>query len=175
ELQKLQAQTREEEKKQNRRVSLSEPEARKMKHGDGAIAPSYNAQISTDAKQKVVVGVPLSQETPGTSLLEPSGEEGARTLRRAPGQRVVDGGYTNRQTIEAMEERGLDLVGSLTSPADRIAGSMKAAGIAPEFWPRKFVWDEATNTLRCPAGQQLAYVGQVNKRENEYRQYRARE
>ncbi|MCP5111933.1 MAG: IS1182 family transposase, partial [bacterium] len=175
ELQKLQAQTREEEKKQNRRVSLTEPEARKMKHGDGAIAPSYNAQISTDAKQKVVVGVHLSQETTDNSLLEPSVEEVERNLGRAPGQMVVDGGYTNRQTIEAMEQRGMDLVGSLTSPEARIAGSMKAAGIAPEFWPQKFVWDEATNTLRCPAGQQLVYIGQTNKRENEYRRYRARE
>ncbi|MCP5117800.1 MAG: hypothetical protein GY953_43835, partial [bacterium] len=122
ELQKLQAQTREEEKKQNRRVSLTEPEARKMKHGDGGIAPSYNAQISTDAEQKVVVGVHLSQETTDNSLLEPSVEEVERNLGRAPGQMVVDGGYTNRQTIEAMEQRGLDLVGSLTSPAARIAG-----------------------------------------------------
>ena len=30
------------------RVSLSEPEARRMKHGDNAIAPSYNAQLTTE-------------------------------------------------------------------------------------------------------------------------------
>ncbi len=174
ELQTLHAATTDEEKKQNRRVSLSEPEARQMKHGDRAIAPSYNAQISTDAEQKVVVGVHLSQDTTDNSLLEPSMEEVKRNLGRDPQQVVVDGGYTNRQTMEAMEQREVDLIGSLTDPEDRTAGAMKAAGIEREFWPQKFVWDEATNTLRCPAGQQLPYVGQVKKRGNEYRQYRAR-
>jgi hypothetical protein len=34
------------------RVSVQEPEARNMKHGDNAIAPSYNAQITTDTKPR---------------------------------------------------------------------------------------------------------------------------
>jgi len=175
ELRALQAATKEEEKAKNRRVSLSEPEARMMKHGDGGIAPSYNAQISTDAEQKVVVGVHLSQETTDAGLLEPSVEEVERNLGRAPKQVVVDGGYTNRQTMEAMDKRAVDLIGSLSDPEGRTRASMKAAGIDEDFWPQKFVWDEATNTLRCPAGQQLPFVGKRKKRGNEYRQFQARE
>jgi len=32
-----------------------------MRHGDGAIAPSYNVQFTTDAAQGLVVGVAVSQ------------------------------------------------------------------------------------------------------------------
>lgn len=39
------------------RVSMTEPEARVMKHGDNAITPAWNLQISTDAKQKAIVGI----------------------------------------------------------------------------------------------------------------------
>jgi hypothetical protein len=49
-LAKLQQQHKREEQQQDVRVSLSEPEARLMKHGDNAIAPSYNVQLSTDAR-----------------------------------------------------------------------------------------------------------------------------
>jgi len=54
-LKKIQANVKEAEK-DGLRVSLSEAEARKMKHGDNAIAPSYNTQVSTDAESGVIVG-----------------------------------------------------------------------------------------------------------------------
>jgi hypothetical protein len=42
-------------------VSLTEPEARVMKHGDGSLAPSYNVQLSTDAANQIIVGVQVTQ------------------------------------------------------------------------------------------------------------------
>ncbi len=53
ELEALQAEVPEAEKPEVR-VSLVEPEARRMKHGDHAIAPSYNAQITTEASHKLI-------------------------------------------------------------------------------------------------------------------------
>src|SRR5260370_838349 len=61
-LQAMQAGKKEEEKA-DARVSLTEPEARWMKHGDNAMAPSYNVQISTDARQTVIVGMHLTQDS----------------------------------------------------------------------------------------------------------------
>ena len=48
-LHKLQAKLQE-AKKERARVSSSEAEARQMKHGDHAIAPSYNLQVSTGCR-----------------------------------------------------------------------------------------------------------------------------
>src|SRR5207245_1063540 len=50
----------EQAKKQNEtkpaQVSISDPDARFMRQGDGAIAPSYNVQFTTDTAQGLVVG-----------------------------------------------------------------------------------------------------------------------
>jgi len=56
ELKEIQAGKDKEEEREQARVSLTEPEARVMKHGDHALAPSYNVQISTDVKKTIVVG-----------------------------------------------------------------------------------------------------------------------
>jgi len=55
-------QTRTAEEKPQARVSLTDPEARIMKQNDGGFAPSYNVQLTTDAKQTVIVGVAVTQE-----------------------------------------------------------------------------------------------------------------
>ena len=102
ELEKIQA----EQKPPDRaaaRVSITEPEARRMKHGDNAIAPSYNVQISTDAKAKAVVGIHLSQCSSDARSLPAAVEQIEENLGRKPDRVVVDGGFTNRDNMEAMQ------------------------------------------------------------------------
>lgn len=156
------------------RVSMTEPEARVMKHGDHAIVPSYNAQLSTDAKRTVVLSAVVTQAASDARELPAAVEAIQEKLGRKPGQVVVDGGFTNRETIVAMQEQGVEMIGSLPAPEERTAAAMKAAGIDPAFGPMSFVWDETTNTLQCRAGKQLPYVGQSKKRGNIYQQYRSR-
>src|SRR5205823_11756512 len=48
ELKKIRAGKDSESERQQARVSLTEPEARIMKHGDQAMGPGYNVQLSTD-------------------------------------------------------------------------------------------------------------------------------
>ncbi len=55
------------------------------------------------------------------------------------------------------------MFGSLSNPEERSAAAMKGMGIDPAFAPKFFIWDEATNTMRCPAEKQLDYVGQSRK------------
>ena len=172
ELTALQAEEKTEKEKAEVRVSLTEPEARKMKHGDNAIAPSYNAQISTEADNKIIVGAHLSQCSSDSQAM-PAVEQMEQNLGQKPEQVVVDGGYTNRGSMEAMAEQHIDLIGSMADPAERSAAAMKASGIDPAFAPQFFVWDQASNTLRCPAEKLLDYKEQSRKNGNVYRQYQA--
>jgi hypothetical protein len=174
ELQELQAQEKTEGEKQQVRVSLSEPEARLMKHGDQAIAPSYNAQISTDAERTIIVGAQLSQCSSDAASLLPALEEVEQKLGRKPDQVVVDGGYTNRSNIVACAAQGIDLVGSLPDPAERSAAAMQAQGIAVEFAPSHFRILDGGERLECPAGCVLPRLRQNRKRGDLYQQYRAR-
>ena len=173
ELDKIQQARKSEAERKQARVSLTEPEARLMKHGDHAIAPSYNAQVSTEAKAGVIVGVTLTQSAEDSAGLEPAINEIQNNLGREPKQVVADGGFTNRQSIEKMEERKIDFIGSLPDPRERSEAAMQSAGIHPQYAPHFFIFQEQSNTLQCPAGQQLEYVGQSRKRGNHYRQYRA--
>lgn len=169
----LQQSKKSEEEQQRARVSMSEPEARMMKHGDNAIAPSYNVQVSTDAVAGVIVGVRVTQSADDSHELVPAVDEVKKNLGQDPQQVVADGGFTNRQSIVQMQERKVDFMGSLPDPAERSEAAMKSQGIDPKFAPHFFILQPENKSLQCPAGKQLAYVGQSRKRGNLYRQYRA--
>jgi transposase len=173
ELTVLQAEKKEDEKSEVR-VSTSEPQARLMKHGDHAIAPSYNAQISTDAAHKIIVGVHLSQCSSDAQSLLPAIEEVEENLGRTPPQVVVDGGFTNRNNIVECAEQQIDLVGSLPDPKERSAAAMKALGISPEFAPAEFRILDSGERLECPAGSTLEKLKKNRKHGDLYQQYRAR-
>lgn len=162
-----------ERERQAARVSLTEPEARIMKHGDQAIAPSYNLQISTDTSHTIIVGAHLSQSSSDSASLLPAMEQVKATMGRYPDKVVADGGFTNQTAITAMEEKQIDFYGSLASPEAKQAAAMKAAGIDPAFGPAAFVVLEEKKTLWCPAGKMLAYVRRSIKRETVYFQYQA--
>ncbi len=61
ELQKLQERRSGEKAKSKTRVSTSDPQARVLHHSDGGLSLSYNAQISTDAANGLIVGVAVTQ------------------------------------------------------------------------------------------------------------------
>lgn len=174
ELQSQAAECRSEDERQTVRVSVTEPEARWMKHGDHAIVPSYNAQISTDAEQKIIVGAHLSQCSSDAQSLVAALEEVEENLGRAPEQVVVDGGFTNRDNIVACAGKQIDLIGSLPKAEERSEAAMKAAGIDPAFAPHHFRILEEGKRLECPQGCVLHFVRQSRKREDVYQQYQAR-
>ncbi len=172
ELTNLQADKANESEQAATRVSVSEPEARMMKHGDNAFAPSYNVQVTTDATAGAIVGVHLSQSSDDSHSLEPAMDAVKENLGRDPVQAVVDGGFTNREAIEKADQRGIDLVGSLPDPKERSEAAMKGVGIDPHYAPHCFTILE-NNTLVCPEGKVLEHVGRKRKRGNQYQQYRA--
>jgi len=161
------------EEREQARVSLSEPEARIMKHGDGSIAPSYNVQLSTDAAHKVIVGMELTQCSSDSGSLAPAMDEVRNVMGRYPEAAVADGGFTNRESIAEMQTRAVPFYGSLSTVAARQAGAMKAAGIDPAFGPTAFTHDEEKRTLQCPAGKYLTYLRESRKRGDIYWQYQA--
>jgi transposase len=173
EMESLQGEKKTEAEKAGVRVSLSDPEARIMKHGDGAIGPAYNVQISTDAKEKVIVGMQVNQCSGDAPALEKALEDVQERMGRAPQQVVVDGGYTSKDNIILAEARKLDLIGSLGDPGQRVANAMKSSGIGAGFEPGAFVQIEGTKSLQCPAGKPLAYLRQSQKRHTRYAQYQA--
>ena len=76
---------------QQARVSVTDPEARVMKHADGGYVPSYNVQVSTDAAAGAIVGIGATQAGSDYRQLGDSVTRIEANLRAVPQQLVVDG------------------------------------------------------------------------------------
>jgi transposase len=155
------------------RASSSDPEARIMQ-SKGGFAPGYNVQISTDAAAKIIVGVGVSQAAADAAELVPAVERIEAYLGQTPQQIVVDQGFTNQATIEAMAATPLDLIGALPDPSTHSEAALRQRGVSPEFFPAAFVYDPVADCYTCPAGQTLAYEGKEKRGTATRYRYRAK-
>jgi transposase len=173
EMEKIRATKLSKAEKQEVRVSMTDPEARVMKQSDGGYAPSYNAQISTDAKEKVIVGVGVSQCGSDYEELVPAEEKVEETMGRAPEQMVTDGGFVSRENILAMKEKGIDFIGPMGVGVAQSAGQMKRRGVDPSFYPEVFHYEAVSDTYWCPAGKSLRPDGEEKRPGRTNYRYRA--
>jgi len=173
EMEKIRATKSSKAEKGEVRVSMTDPEARVMKQSDGGYAPSYNAQISTDAKEKVIVGVGVSQCGSDYEELVPAVEKVEEALGRVPEQMVTDGGFVSRENILAMKEKGIDFIGPMGVGVAQSAGQMKRRGVDPSFYPEAFHYDAVRDTYRCPAEKRLRPDGEEKRPGRTNYKYRA--
>ena len=155
ELEKFRETKSDEQAKEQARVSLTDPQARIMKHSNGGFSPSYNVQLSTDATHGVVVGVGISQC--GNDLLEllPAVNRLEQNMGCKPQQVIADGGFTTRNNVLEMDRKGIDFVGSI--PQTDPSGSMKYRKVNEAFHSKAFVYEAEGNQYRCPAGEVLRH------------------
>jgi transposase len=146
------------DKRDEMRVSDSEPEARKMLQTDGGFAPSYNVQITTEAASKMVVGVAVVNAANDTQELVPALARLQQQYGVQPEQMVADGGYATRGNVEAATERKVQLIAPWKEDASREAGARKTNQLDPEFTPSQFVVVDEGEQLQCPAGQRLVQI-----------------
>ena len=173
EMEKIRATKSSTAEKQEVRVSMTDPEARVMKQSDGGYAPSYNVQISTDAKEKVIVGVEMSQCGSDYGELVPAEEKVEETMGRAPEQMVVDGGFVSRENILAMKEKGVDFIGPMGVGVAQSRGQLNRRGVNPAFYPEAFHYDAVSDTYLCPAGKILRADGEEKRLGRTNYKYRA--
>lgn len=150
-------QTRSAEEQEKARVSLTDPEARIMKQHDGGFAPSYNVQLTTDAKQTVIVSLDVTQESSDAEQLQPAIERVEEEAGQAPKQVIADGAYTSRENIVKMAGESIDLIGPALDGTVQKETLYKIRGVAPAFRPEAFCFDAVSNSYTCPAGKTLRY------------------
>ena len=162
-------------KREQMRVSDSEPEARKMLHSDGGFAPSYNVQITTETQSKMVVGIEVVNEVNDTQQLVPALDRVQKQYGSQPQQMVVDGGYATRDNVEAVEGRQVELVAPWKDDESREAGARKVNALELEFAPSQFKPMAEGKQLQCPAGHRLIQIKTRIHHEQTYGVYQARQ
>jgi hypothetical protein len=158
-LQQLEAATAPSEHK-DLRVSLSEAEARRMKHGDGGIAPSYNMQVTTEAQSRMIVGIGVSAAANDTQELLPAIERVEQYSGHKPATVIADNGYATRFNVEETAGQNIHLIAPWKEDHSREAGACSRNGIAAGFTPSKFRVQRGGQKLICPAGKALVVIQQ---------------
>jgi hypothetical protein len=104
EMAKLESQkeSREKGSKEQARVSMTDPETRKMKMGDGGFRPAYNVQFSTTTDAQVIVGVEVTNSGSDGGQLAPMNEQIYGRYDESPEETLVDGGFSTLKDIESL-------------------------------------------------------------------------
>jgi transposase len=125
-----------------------EPEARFMRMTNG-YAPAYNVQAAVDAEHAIIVAQQVTTEANDQRSLLPMAEAAKQALGTPERLHVVaDAGYSNGEHAERCESQGI----VPHAPTNR---AINNKGDGTLFDRRLFVYDEKTDTFRCPAGQTL--------------------
>ena len=87
------------------RASMTDPEARRMKMGDGGTRPAYNVQFSTANVGLVITGVEVTNVGSDAGEMAPMAEQHVRRYGKAPTEKLADGGFSTVDDIETMERK----------------------------------------------------------------------
>ena len=125
-----------------------EPEARFMRTTEGK-RPGYNVQTAVDAECGIIVAHAVTTEATDNRSLLPMAEA-AKQAVGDPGwlHVVADAGYSNGEQAAGCEAQGIEP----HVPANRAVNNQ---GDGTLFDRSEFPYDEASDTMRCPAGQRL--------------------
>jgi transposase len=100
------------EEESKMKISITDPECRKMKMGTGGFRPAYNVQFATSTKGRVVVGVEVvNTQDPGTMV--PMIKQVCKNLASIgcpmPSKWIADGIYANKSDVNLTAEYFKDI------------------------------------------------------------------
>ncbi len=109
------------------RGSTTDAQARVMAMADGGYRPAYNLQFKTDLREGFVVGIDVTNKSSDSGQLNAASEEIERRYGVRPLRLLADGGYANKEDIEAQHNKGIEVF----CPPPRSKGKLAAAQSIP--------------------------------------------
>jgi len=95
------------------RCSTTDPDARKMKMGDGGFRPAYNFQIATDGASRMIVAVDVTNSGSDRGEMDPMHQKVTTTYGKAPGKLLVDSAFATKDDITTVEQSGTRVVSTV--------------------------------------------------------------
>lgn len=112
----LQARSRDRRRRGAPRASITDPEARVMRMGDGGFRPSYNVQLASETEHQMVVGVAVTNSGSDAGAVEPLVQALEERTGVRPTEYLVDGGFATRETIDALAAKAICLYAPVPEP-----------------------------------------------------------
>ena len=127
-------------------VSLTDPDARKMKHLNGANEISHNVQIAVDDKNRMVVAVDAVSDAVDYAQFHPMSKQAKENLGVDSLIVLGDRGYFSGEQIDMAEKEGIIPV--VPKPERTSSPSM-------DFAHFRFVYDAENDVYICPQNRVL--------------------
>jgi transposase len=89
------------------RASTTDPEARRMKMGDGGFRPAYNVQFATTLDTLVITGVDVINAGSDGGQMDPMVEQIESEQGKLPEEYYADGSFSVKEDIENVSQRGV--------------------------------------------------------------------
>lgn len=106
-------------KKTEPRSSTTDPDARVMKMADGGFRPALNVHMVSDAETKVIAAVEVNNDGTDQRMAIPLAEQVEQRHQKRPTEWLADGGCLTLDGIEALAQRGTDVIGPVRPPRNK--------------------------------------------------------
>lgn len=132
-------------KKKEQQVSTTEPEARFMKFGgSAAFHPAYNMQVASTLDTHVIVAIEPTQDCDDSKGLQAILPIVMENTASKPEVMVTDLGYSNRATMDYMEEQQVEFYApEKPDPAPQAE---------PNYCRENADWNPDAKSVQCPEG-----------------------
>lgn len=138
--------------------SLTDPDCRLMKN-EHRIEPAYTMQAAVDAKHSLIIDYELTQDAADNNHLSPVAAAAKRMLGVETLAVCADAGYYDTVDLKACDDQTI----STYVPVPEPKISKKTQVPKPDYYHDKFVYDEASDTYRCPQGYTMSYYTTTQK------------
>lgn len=144
------------------RVSTTDPDARRMKRGDGSIGPAYSVQFATDTASRAVVGVRVVNTGSDQSQSEVMRQQVERRTGRRVKEHLIDGGYVKKELIESAEASGVCIYAPLPKGKDgKPCVSNRRDGPGVRAWRKRMQTAEAEKIYHERASTSETVNGEI--------------
>lgn len=150
---------REPDKGKTQRAGLTDPDC-VMLTGKGSTVAGYNVQHAVDAQHKLIVAHEVTTHGNDHTSLEPMATQAQHALGAATMTAVADTGYMNGAQAQACEAKGITPVVPMAQPANPAESSLYSKSL--------FIYDQASDSYRCPAGEVLKRYKHDRSAETDY-------
>jgi hypothetical protein len=130
-------------------LARTDPESRAMILGKGrGTEVCYNVQMAVDSKHKLIIANDVTNDTGDRDWLSPMALQ-AKEVLGCPFDAVADVGYYHGEEVKTCLEAGIT-----PYVARPITSANQKLGL---FSKDDFIYDGATDTYQCPAGERLTF------------------
>lgn len=104
--------------------NFTDPDSRIMKDADGRFIQGYNAQAVVDTESQIIVAAELTNQAADAPHVLPLADQVEANTGQRPQEWLADAGYFHAEAIEALQERGMQVL----IPPDKLPHRLRRTG-----------------------------------------------